>query len=183
VSGETSNSVAPSAESPAAATPAGAEPRLFADAMLGGLARWLRTLGLDVAYDPALDDAALVELSAREGRVILTRDRKLVERRLARRHLLVASDQVGEQLRQVLGELSIAVDPTRVLSRCLRCNVPLAELPAELALPRVPPFVARTQRQFRECPACHRVYWPATHASRMRQRLAALGIDLDDHAS
>jgi len=72
VSGETSNSVAPSAESPAAATPAGAEPRLFADAMLGGLARWLRTLGLDVAYDPALDDAALVELSAREGRVILT---------------------------------------------------------------------------------------------------------------
>ena len=155
---------------------AAAEPRLFADAMLGGMARWLRTLGLDVAYDPALDDPELVELAAREGRVILTRDKKLVERRLARRHLLIASDQVGEQVRQVLDAFSIRVDPNRVLSRCLRCNVPLVELPTEQALPRVPPFVARTQTQFRECPACHRVFWPATHAARMRQRLAALGL-------
>ena len=162
-----------------APTLAGAdEPRFFADAMLGGLGRWLRTLGLDVAYDPALDDAALVELAAREGRVILTRDRKLVERRLARRHLLVASDHVGEQLRQVLAAFSIAVDPARVLSRCLRCNVPLVELDTAQALPRVPPFVARTQTQFRECPSCRRVFWPATHAARMRQRLAALGIAL-----
>lgn len=159
-------------------TAAAEEPRLFADAMLGGLARWLRTLGIDVAYDPALDDPELVELAAREGRVILTRDKKLTERRLARHHLLIASDQVGEQLRQVLGALAIRIDPQRVLSRCLRCNVPLVELPAEQALPRVPPFVARTQTQFRECPSCRRVFWPATHASRMRQRLAALGLSL-----
>jgi uncharacterized protein with PIN domain len=154
------------------------EPRFFADAMLGGLARWLRTLGLDVAYEPALDDAALVVQAAREGRVILTRDRKLVERKLARRHLLVASGHVGEQLRQVLGAFRVEIDPARVLSRCLRCNLPLVELPVELALARVPPFVARTQRQFRECPGCRRVFWPATHAARMRQRLAALGVTL-----
>ena len=161
------------------APPAAAdEPRLFADAMLGGLARWLRTLGLDVAYDPALDDPELVERAAREERVILTRDRKLVERRLARRHLLIASDQVGEQVRQVLDTFAIRVDPSRVLSRCLRCNVPLVELAAEQAQPRVPPFVAGTQMQFRECPSCHRVFWPATHAARMRQRLAALGLAL-----
>ena len=154
------------------------EPRFFADAMLGGLGRWLRTLGLDVASDPALDDAALVELAAREGRVILTRDRKLVERRLARRHLLIASDHVGEQLRQVLAAFDIAIDPARVLSRCLRCNVPLVELDTEMALQRVPPFVARTQQQFRECPSCRRIFWPATHAARMRQRLEALGVAL-----
>jgi len=165
-----------------AATDAAEEPRLFADAMLGGLARWLRTLGLDVAYDPALDDPELVERAAREGRVILTRDKKLVERRLARRHLLIASDQVAEQVRQVLTALAIRVDPQRVLTRCLRCNTPLVELPAEEALPRVPPFVARTQTHFRECPSCRRVYWPATHAARMRQRLAALGIAADGAA-
>lgn len=165
-----------------ASAAAAEEPRLFADAMLGGLARWLRTLGLDVAYDPGLDDPELVELAAREGRVILTRDKKLVERRLARRHLLIASDQVAEQVRQVLQALAIRVDPHRVLTRCLRCNVPLVELPAEKALPRVPPFVARTQTQFRECPSCRRVYWPATHAARMRQRLAALRIAPDGTA-
>ncbi|HEV8628872.1 MAG TPA: Mut7-C RNAse domain-containing protein [Thermoanaerobaculia bacterium] len=152
------------------------EPRLIADAMLGGLARWLRALGLDVAYDPALDDAGLVATAVREGRLILTRDRKLVERRLARCHLLIASDQVPEQLRQVLDALALTLDPARLLSRCLRCNAPLVELAAEEALPRVPPFVARTQRRFRECPQCHRVYWAATHATRMRQRLASLGL-------
>jgi hypothetical protein len=42
---------------PAPAPPA---PRLLADAMLGALARWLRGLDVDTAYDPALDDPALV---------------------------------------------------------------------------------------------------------------------------
>ncbi|HKI05656.1 MAG TPA: Mut7-C RNAse domain-containing protein [Thermoanaerobaculia bacterium] len=57
---------------------------LLADAMLGALARWLRVLGLDVSYDPDLDDAELVDKAVAEGRTILTRDRRLTERRLAR---------------------------------------------------------------------------------------------------
>jgi uncharacterized protein with PIN domain len=146
--------------------------------MLGGLARWLRVLGLDVAYDPALDDAALVRLAAGEGRVILTRDRRLVQRRLARNHLLIASDEVGAQLRQVLDELRVAPDPARLLSRCLRCNQPLVPLAAERARERVPPYVASTRERFRECPRCGRVYWSATHVERMRERLARFGVAL-----
>ena len=166
---------ASSGSGPAAPSPA---PPLIADAMLGGLARWLRVLGLDVAYDPALDDAALVRLAAGEGRVILTRDRRLVERRLARNHLLVASGEVGAQLRQVLAELAIAPDPARLLSRCLRCNLPLVALAAEQARERVPPYVASTRERFRECPRCGRVYWSATHVDRMRERLARFGVPL-----
>ena len=153
-------------------------PTLAADAMLGGLTRWLRALGLDVSYDPALDDPDLVARAAEEGRVILTRDRKLVERRLARRHLLITSDEVGAQLRQVLADLAIEIVPERLFSRCLRCNEPLVELPRELALERVPPFVARTQERYRECPSCRRVFWSATHAARMRQKLASYGVVL-----
>jgi uncharacterized protein len=144
--------------------------------MLGGLARWLRVLGLDVAYHPELDDAALVRRANEEGRTILTRDRKLVERRLARNHLLIAADGVPAQLREVLVALAAEVDPARLLSRCLRCNAPLVELPAAQARERVPPFVARTQERFRECPACGRVYWAATHVARMRERLVAMGL-------
>jgi hypothetical protein len=84
-------------------------PRLLADAMLGALARWLRALGVDVTYDPDLDDPELVELAFAEGRTILTRDRRLTERRLARNHLLIRSDDVAEQLHQVLTELVPAV--------------------------------------------------------------------------
>lgn len=150
--------------------------KLIADAMLGGLARWLRVLGVDVAHDPGWDDAELVERAVAEGRTILTRDRRLILRRAARDHLLIRSGDLGEQLAQVFVDLELRPDPGGLFGRCLRCNAPLAPLAPELAATRVPEFVARTQREFRECPRCRRVYWPATHVRRMRERLAALGL-------
>ncbi len=151
-------------------------PKLIADAMLGALARWLRALDLDVAYDPDLDDPELVDKAVAEGRVILTRDRRLTERRLARNHLLIRSDIVEEQLRQVLEELGIRPDPDRRLGRCLRCNTPLEDLDPELAHARVPPWVARTHKEFRGCPRCGRVYWRGTHVDRMSRALAAFNF-------
>lgn len=145
--------------------------------MLGALARWLRVLDFDVAYDPALDDPELVALAAAEGRTILTRDRRLVERRLARNHLLIRSDQVEEQVRQVLEELGLRPDPARLLRRCLRCNHPLEPVPAEEARARVPPYVARTQEEFRGCPGCGRLYWRGTHVSRMSRWLERAGLE------
>ena len=154
----------------------GTPPRFIADAMLGGLARWLRILGLDVAYDPALDDAALVEHSVREQRVILTRDRRLVQRRRARCHHLVVAEEVDEQVLEVLASFAVTVDPSALLSRCTRCNARLESLDPDDARERVPAYVARTQSRFRECPQCGRVYWRATHVERMRRRLEGLGI-------
>jgi uncharacterized protein with PIN domain len=159
-------------------TPEASSPKLIADAMLGALARWLRALDLDVVYDPALDDPELVDRAVAEGRTILTRDRRLVERRLARNHLLIRSDRVEEQVRQVLDELSIRLDRGRLLRRCLRCNLPLEPLAAEQARSRVPPWVARTQDEFRHCPGCGRIYWRGTHVDRMGRWLARAGVEL-----
>ena len=151
-------------------------PKLIADAMLGALAGWLRILDLDVVYDPALDDPEIVERAVAEQRVILTRDRRLVQRRLARNHLLILSDVVDEQVRQGLEELEIRPDPARVLGRCLRCNVPTEPIDAEEARARVPPWIARTQDEYRICPRCSRLYWPGTHVERMKKRLERMGV-------
>lgn len=145
--------------------------------MLGGLARWLRVLGLDTAYDPALDDPELVDRAVAEDRVILTRDARLVRRRRAWNHLFVRSEVVDEQVAQVLADLGVAPDPGALFSRCLRCNAPLREIPADEAAREVPPYVARTQDRFRRCPECGRIYWRATHARRMRARLRRMGIE------
>lgn len=150
-------------------------PKLIADAMLGALARWLRILDVDVIYDTTLDDPEIVERAVAEDRVILTRDRKLVERRLARKHLLIRSEVVDEQVRQVLEELGIRPDPERLLGRCLRCNVATEPVAIEEARNRVPPWIARTQDEFRACPACGRIYWPGTHVERMKRRLERMG--------
>lgn len=145
--------------------------------MLGALARWLRVLGVDTAYDPGLDDPELVERALAEDRTLLTRDRRLVERRaLDGRHLLIASEVVDEQVRQVLDVFALRPDRDALFRRCLRCNAPLEPVDPEAAQRRVPPFVARTQTVYRRCPACDRVYWPGTHARRMRRRLERMGV-------
>lgn len=63
---------------PAAETrepPAIDAPRAFiADAMLGRLARWLRILGYDTAYEKIILDNNLVERTLHENRWLLTRD-------------------------------------------------------------------------------------------------------------
>jgi uncharacterized protein with PIN domain len=159
---------------PAPAPPA---PRLLADAMLGALARWMRVLDVDTAYDPALDDSALVSRAVDEGRVLLSRDRRLLERRLARPHLLIRSDQVEQQVRQVLADLNLRPDPARLFCRCLRCNLPLDPMAAEEARAVVPPYVARTVEVFHRCPGCRRIYWRGTHVGRMEEWLHRAGLD------
>ena len=54
----------------------------------------------------------------------------------------------------------------------------MVEIPPEEAAAEVPPYVARTQEHFRRCPRCGRIYWRATHAERMRERLRAMGVGL-----
>lgn len=157
--------------------------RLIADAMLGGLAKWLRILGLDTAYDPSLDDPEIVERSIEEGRTILTRDARLILRKRAWNHLFIRSEVVDRQVAQVVRELSIEPAPEDLFSRCLRCNVPLAEIAPAEAAAEVPPYVARTQEHFRRCPRCERIYWRATHAERMRRRLRAMGIETGEGGS
>ena len=54
--------------------------RLLADGMLGTLAKWLRLLGYDTAYDNVAADPELARRARSEGRVLLTRDRELSKR-------------------------------------------------------------------------------------------------------
>lgn len=151
-------------------------PRFVADVMLGSLARWLRVLGLDVHYDSTIEDAELVDLAVAEQRTILTRDRRLVERRLARDHILIASDQIEEQLLQVAREASLPANDRHLFGRCIDCNTEFEAISFEAARQRVPPYVARTQNRFRYCPSCDRVFWRATHVTDMESRLRKLEL-------
>ena len=155
--------------------------RFVADVMLGRLARWLRVLGLDVRYDSAMDDAALVELAVAEGRTILTRDRRLVERRLARDHILIRSDVLDEQLLQLARVASLPGEGDSPFGRCIDCNSPFEAFAPEEAKRRVPPYVARTQVRFHYCPECDRVFWRASHVREMEARLRRLGLLAADY--
>ena len=142
--------------------------RLLVDGMLGRLAKWLRLLGYDTAYDNAATDHELAHRARAEGRVLLTRDRELANRR-GLRTLLIQSQVLEEQIQEV--QDSLGPPPHPALSRCAVCNSALEPIsPAEVA-DRVPPYVLRTHTEFRHCPGCGRVYWSGSHVQAMRETL------------
>jgi uncharacterized protein with PIN domain len=147
-----------------------------ADAMLGRLARWLRILGYDTAYEKVITDDVLIERVVREHRWLLTRDRHLTLRKLLRsRHTLIASDLVEGQLRQLYRDLMIDLDMNQQRDyRCADCNVVLMSISPEVAAPLVPPFVAQQYQTFLQCPQCRKVFWPGTHWEHILDRLTTM---------
>jgi uncharacterized protein len=146
--------------------------KLFiADAMLGKLARWMRVMGCDVEYFPEIADRALSDRAKCGNRIILTRDTRLVQQKINRDNaFLVIGDHYPDQLRQVVQ--SFAIDPSRdLLSRCLRCNMPLVSIEKNELAGKVPPYVFETQDRFETCPRCRKIYWKATHVEHMVGRL------------
>jgi uncharacterized protein with PIN domain len=108
--------------------------------------------------------------------VLLTRDADLARRRPVAtgsvRLVLLASDRVEDQLRQVKREL--ALDDQLALTRCLECNAALEPRRPDEVEARVPPLARARSSAYSECPECGRVYWDGTHWRRMREALAAL---------
>ena len=145
-------------------------PRFCCDAMLGGLARWLRLAGLDTTFSATASDAELAAGARREERWLLTRDRRLAAR-AGPRVLCIQATDVREQLREVRVRLRFAPDPALFFSRCSRCNGALLPLDRESAGTLVPPFVATHAACFSRCVACGQVYWPGTHHGRILARL------------
>lgn len=151
-----------------AATPRDAAGRRFiADAMLGNLARWLRTLGHDTAYDDAIADDELVRRAFDEDRHILTRDRNLFQEWRVE-GLLVEADETLEQLREVVDAFELP-RPDELFTRCRECNEVLE--PADLSdvEDRVPERVLVGSPAVARCPGCGRVYWEGSHTERMRR--------------
>lgn len=145
--------------------------KFAADCMLGTLAKWLIILGHDVTYYRRIEDDELVAVARREKRTILTRDRKLVERRAASDHILVRSSDLKEQIQQVMSERGLTVRQDRLFQRCTGCNETTRLVPRETVRGEVPIYVYRTQSRFRRCPQCGKVYWRATHVNRMLETL------------
>jgi hypothetical protein len=152
------------------------EATFLVDVNVARLADWLRALGYDAALSPGLDDSALILRALEEGRILLTRDTRLMQRRAVARGalqaLLVESDRHWDQLRQVVA--AFGLDTTRAFSRCIRCNTVQEQVPKDAVRERVPPYVYRTQETFKRCPSCDRVYWQGSHWHNMRAELKRL---------
>lgn len=144
--------------------------RFVADSMLGKLARWLRILGYDTAYDAFAGDDDLLLQAEAEGRILLTRDAPLAGRAPEGRCLLVEHGSLDDQVVQLVRALGLELD-RETFTRCLLCNDPIERVEPEAVRDRVPDYVYQNRSRFYRCPSCNRVYWRGTHLDRMAERL------------
>ncbi|GHJ35319.1 Mut7-C ubiquitin/RNAse domain-containing protein [Streptomyces sp. TS71-3] len=145
----------------------GAPLRFLLDVHLGTLARRLRLLGVDAAYESTdIGDPALAGRSAAERRVLLSRDRGLLRRRELWAGAFVYSDRPDEQLRDVLTRFAPVLRPW---TRCTACNGVLTETRKADVAALLEGGTRRTYEVFAQCTACGRVYWRGAHHDRLER--------------
>ena len=150
--------------------------RFLCDPTVGRLANYMRMIGYDTASMTSHVAGDILDIALNEDRTILTRNSNLAEMKLARDVILLTDDDPWEQLRQVIKVRHLAIDRTRILTRCLVDNDILVPISREEVKDKVWPYVYATQNKFTICPACGRVYWPATHVEAMLTKLKHTGL-------
>ncbi len=153
--------------------PGEGRPRFVADVMLGRLSKWLRIAGFDVLYSNRFSDDELVALSRSEDRILLSRDTRLLVRRIVGKFVFLESEDIQEQIRQIFRVTGTTSLPG-LLTRCLSCNEMLRDAAREDVRDAVPPFVFETQARFKQCPGCSKIYWAGTHRQAVLRRLEGL---------
>jgi len=144
--------------------------KFLVDFMLGRLCKWLRMLGYDASYFVSGKKSDLVYQSLKEGRIILTRDHRLSKKK-AIKMVIINSDLLEEQLKQVFSEMNVKVNPDEVFTRCTLCNELLLEIEKDKVKDKVPNYVFQTQEEFSYCPVCQKIYWKGTHWDLVNQSL------------
>lgn len=158
------DSAAPAQGGAAPAQGGATAPSFLCDAMLGGLSRWLRGAGYDAMFEHGIDDGDLVRLAQQTGRVLLSSDAGVFERRSLRtaavRGLYVPRGlRPTEQAGFVLRELGLPVrDP-----RCMACGGALTAAPKDSVRDAVPAVVADRHDEFWRCDRCGKVLWKGSH--------------------
>ena len=143
-----------------------APPRLLLDVHLGTLARRLRLLGVDTAYDNDREDPALLAQANAEQRILLTRDRGLLFRRALQAGAHVRQQHPQAQLREVLARFAPPLHPW---TRCPACNGLLDPVTPQQVAHRLEPGTRATYDTFAQCRECARIYWPGAHHEGLRE--------------
>lgn len=151
------------------------QPKFLCDVHLARLTRYLRMTGIDSEIPHETDDAEIVEQSLEEGSTVLTRDRGLLRRARLERGYWVRSSRPRDQLLEVIRAFQLE-GHIRPFTRCMVCNAPVSAVEADAVADRLPCRVRTSQRDFRRCIGCGRIYWEGSHFRRMTLLLARLGL-------
>ena len=136
------------------------------DAMLGKTARKLRMAGFDAAYMRDAADSLLLDLAAKQNRIILTKDTLLYRRALGRGigAMMPSGDDTVQHLLEIAEALNLGavrIDSGR--SRCSKCN--------GIMIPAESPHRG-SEASARQCIICGKRYWHGSHTDNLQRTVS-----------
>jgi len=144
--------------------------KFICDFMLGSLAKYLRMCNFDTIFIKDASDDELIKITLSTNRILLTRDKKLSERRILKNNnaqvILIKSNSIGEQILQLRDILKITFYLD--LKRCIQCNTPLIPLEKEKIKDNIPFYIYQQHNIFLKCRNCKKIYWKGSHVEKMK---------------
>jgi uncharacterized protein with PIN domain len=155
--------------------------RFVADTHLGQLAAYLRMVGFDTLYRNDYDDETLATIAATEQRVLLTRDRGLLKRKIVVYGYCVREVIPRTQVVSVLRRYRLGAC-ARPWQRCTHCNGPLHPVEKAAVLDRLEPKTKRYYDDFQQCGNCGQLYWQGSHFEQMAAFVDAVLAQVTDYS-
>ena len=138
------------------------------DVNAGRLALLLRMLGFDTVYRNDIRNGRLAEISQSQNRILLTRDRTLLKRKVIMHGYLLKEQDPNMQLIEVLRLYDLG-SRTKPLSRCIPCNGLLVPVNKEIIMDRLKPLTRKYYHSFHICEDCKKIYWPGSHQEKINR--------------
>ncbi len=155
------------------------EPRFVLDGHLGRLAAYLRMLGFDTLYRNDYEDENLARISAVESRILLTRDRGLLKRKMVTHGFCLRTKDPRQQLLEVIKRFDLQ-DCFMPFTRCIACNGILRKVEKADILDQLEPGTRMYFDDFSSCISCGKIYWKGSHHDRMQGLVAWIGENLNE---
>ena len=154
-------------------------PKFILDVHLGRLSKYLRILGFDAYYRNDCRDRRIVDLSIKENRIILTRDKELLKIKEVMRGYWVRHTEPEKQLAEILDHFNL-YNLAAPFSRCICCNS-IIELKSKKELDKkICPKILSRFDEFHFCPKCGKLYWKGSHYKRMKKFINRFNLDFID---
>ena len=146
--------------------------KFLCDQMLGTLAKWLRIYGYDTFYaNSEMDDSKLLGISKNENRVLITRDKNLIQtaQKEKIKTIDIKTTDIDEQIKIIISNFKI--DKTKILSRCILCNNKIEEIKKIDVKGKVPERIYDFNKKFWFCKKCNKIYWQGSHYQKMFEKI------------
>jgi len=136
------------------------------DVNLGKLAKALRMLGFNTSYQNDFSDKAIAVLAAKENRIVLTRDIRLLNQKTIKWGYWIRSQEIEIQLEEVVKRFDLLPE-ILPFKRCIICNGLIEPVSKESVSGEIPPRTISYFNEFFQCSSCKKVYWKGSHYENM----------------